>query len=75
VVQPPSDEKRCLCGRAYDVETWTQLAKVGEIDNGREVGERMELRNCKCGSTLAWELGKHALSFPPKPSTSSAYAR
>ncbi len=25
-------------------------------DGGREVGERLELRHCECGSTIAWEV-------------------
>lgn len=57
--------KRCDCGRIYDSGAWRALEKVGEIDNGREVGERIELRNCACLSTLAWEVGVHAISVPP----------
>jgi CheY-like chemotaxis protein len=57
--------KRCDCGRVYDSGAWSALRKVGDIDNGREVGERLELRNCECLSTLAWEVGVHAISIPP----------
>ncbi len=65
VVQPQAELKQChCCCRVYDEEGWRALPKVGEIDNGREVGERLELRQCECKSTLAWELGPHALSVP-----------
>jgi DNA-binding response OmpR family regulator len=57
-------EKRCGCGRVYNRETWTALGIVGEIDNGRDVGERLELRQCACKSTLAWQIGPHAVSVP-----------
>jgi CheY-like chemotaxis protein len=62
VVQPTSFSKRCGCGRVYDEDTWSALKLVGEIDNGRDVGERLELRQCQCKSTLAWQIGQHALS-------------
>ncbi len=29
------------------------------MDNGREKGELIELRNCSCGSTLGEEIGEH----------------
>jgi CheY-like chemotaxis protein len=65
VSEPPSSTKHCACGRSYDAATWAALPWVGEIDNGREVGERMELRDCPCGSTIARELGRHAISWRP----------
>lgn len=65
VVQPRAELKQChCCRRVYDEQGWLVLSMVGEIDNGREVGERLELRQCECRSTLAWELGHHALSVP-----------
>ena len=61
--RPTMDAKTCgSCGRTYDEESWQRLRRVGETDNGRGVGERLELRACECRSTLAWELGRHALS-------------
>lgn len=61
--RPTMDTKTCaLCDRTYDEESWQRLRWVGETDNGRDVGERLELRSCECSSTLAWELGRHALS-------------
>ena len=46
--------KRCDCGLVYDSGSWRALPIVREIDNGRDVGERIELRNCTCESILAW---------------------
>lgn len=55
------DRIRCACGRE---STWTDLPNIGE--QVMPWGERLELRNCPCGSTLsvtiepgdfdAWEL-------------------
>ncbi|MBV9949581.1 MAG: response regulator [Myxococcales bacterium] len=62
--QPAHAGKRCACGREYDEESWRTLRLIGEADNGRGAGERLELRLCECKSTLAWELGRHARSVP-----------
>jgi CheY-like chemotaxis protein len=67
-IQPRGETKRCACGHVYERPGWERLPLVGEIDNGRGVGERIELRDCGCGSTLAWELGAHARSLAPPPS-------
>jgi DNA-binding response OmpR family regulator len=64
VAQERRPEKQCGCGRVYDDKTWAALPFVAEMDNGREVGERLELRRCSCRSTLAWQIGSHALSVP-----------
>lgn len=64
LVRPPSS-KRCACGHQYSDVEWHTLRLVGHIDNGRGVGERFELRECAaCSSTLAWEVGRHAVSVP-----------
>jgi DNA-binding response OmpR family regulator len=64
VTDADSELKRCrCCGREHDADSWQLLQWVAEIDNGRGAGERLELRNCACGSTLAWELGRHAVSL------------
>lgn len=47
----PSWPKTCRCGASWSVETWPTLVLVGYAD-GAEDGE-LELRNCRCGSTLA----------------------
>jgi hypothetical protein len=49
--------KQCgRCGRAYNPVQWRTLAYVGVqsmLDEGGQEGlERLELRNCACGSTL-----------------------
>ena len=62
VCEPGRSVKRCGCGRVYDADAWRELAWVCEMDNGRDIGERLELRQCPCKSTLAWELGRHAIS-------------
>jgi DNA-binding response OmpR family regulator len=64
VAQLRRPEKRCGCGRVYDTDSWQSLPFLAEMDNGRDVGERLELRRCVCRSTLAWQLGSHALSLP-----------
>jgi DNA-binding response OmpR family regulator len=64
VAQERRAEKRCGCGRVYDAISWAALPFVAEMDNGREVGERLELRRCPCRSTLAWQIGSHAVSVP-----------
>jgi CheY-like chemotaxis protein len=65
VTEPPSVEKRCACGRSYGADAWRALRWIGEVDNGRAIGERIELRNCECGSTIAREVGRHAVSWHP----------
>jgi DNA-binding response OmpR family regulator len=62
--EPARAEKVCRCGRRYDRSGFRALRLIGEADNGRGAGERLELRLCLCNSTLAWELGRHALSIP-----------
>jgi hypothetical protein len=42
--------KKCSCGRTHDAADWTMLHLVGWQTIG---DERLELRNCACGSTLA----------------------
>lgn len=46
--------KKCACGRRYTAGTWKDLALVGVQDDGVE---RIELRNCACGSTIGVILG------------------
>jgi DNA-binding response OmpR family regulator len=62
IVDADMTSKSCACGRSYDEMTWRDLPLVGEMDNGRDVGERFELRLCACGTTLGWQLGRHAIS-------------
>lgn len=46
----------CACGEKYNIDAWTDCEYVGPMDDGD--GGFLELRNCKCGSTMAAELGK-----------------
>jgi hypothetical protein len=46
--------KRCACGVGHTADRWRRLRLLGVQDLGD--GERAELRNCICGSTLAIEL-------------------
>jgi CheY-like chemotaxis protein len=62
VTAPAPGSRSCGCGRRYTREAWEGLPLVGRIDNGRNVGELLELRRCACNSTLTWEVGQHALS-------------
>lgn len=62
IVKDDVTRKQCACGLSYDENTWPELRFVGEMDNGRDVGERFELRLCACGTTLGWQLGRHAVS-------------
>jgi hypothetical protein len=43
--------KTCRCGASWSRESWALLLLVGYADGGED-GE-LELRNCRCGSTLA----------------------
>jgi hypothetical protein len=51
--------KHCACGRTISPDSWECLPLVGRTDNGRGIGELLELRNCACGSTLAMPIGVH----------------
>lgn len=55
--------KHCRCGRRISRESWPRLPLIGSIDNGRDVGELLELRLCDgCQSTLSVPIGEHAPS-------------
>jgi len=54
--------KTCSCGKRYSSGTWKLLPYVGVHDDGVE---RLELRNCVCGSTIAIELGPSRTSSRP----------
>ena len=49
--------KTCGCGRAHDAAGWRALVVVGYCgaSNG-EASQRLELRQCPCGSTLAVDV-------------------
>lgn len=55
LVQLNVTPKRCACGAVYDGHAWARLPLVGlHVDDE----ESIELRNCRCGSTIAVELPK-----------------
>lgn len=45
--------KWCPCSRVYDADKWATLQLDGPQDDGD--GGVLELRRCKCGSTIAVE--------------------
>lgn len=51
--------KWCACGVGHTAEGWRRLSLVGVQDLGD--GERAEMRNCVCGSTLCVELPSASL--------------
>lgn len=51
--------KRCACGVGHTAASWRALRFVGIWDLGD--GERAEMRNCTCGSTLCLELPSEGL--------------
>ena len=42
---------RCACGAAYTWTEWDDRPLVGVQDDGE--GGQLEMRNCRCGSTMA----------------------
>ena len=51
-----STDKHCACGRVYTPEQWLALPLCGRmhLPDGTDV----ELRNCKCGSSLAMRIAE-----------------
>lgn len=47
---PAPADKPCACGAVHDVFDWLHLALVAEAWEG------LQLRNCRCNSTLSVEL-------------------
>ncbi|HLK36054.1 MAG TPA: hypothetical protein VKU41_04830 [Polyangiaceae bacterium] len=45
--------KVCSCGRPFDHAQWMKLPFAGVLDGD---GEKLDLRNCSCHSTIALEL-------------------
>jgi CheY-like chemotaxis protein len=57
--------KVCTCGRRFTGESWSALRLLGTMDNGRKIGELLELRLCPCGTSLAVPIGTHSPSLVP----------
>jgi hypothetical protein len=49
--------KTCGCGARYTAAEWGELQYVGVHDDWVE---RIELRNCRCGSTICVDLNASA---------------
>jgi len=64
-IEVPVSFKVCGCGREHDAASWSDLPLVGFMDLDADGDERLELRNCPCGSTVAVEL-------PAEPARSAA---
>ena len=50
--------KICRCDKRYSAAEWKRLVYVGVMEDDVE---RIELRNCTCGSTVAVVLGSKSL--------------
>jgi two-component system, cell cycle response regulator DivK len=48
--------KECSCGEVYSLDTWLALPLCGRMSVAGPTTTTMELRNCRCGSTLALPL-------------------
>lgn len=44
-------EKSCACGATYSPSEWKRLPLCGHMPDGE--GGHLELRNCRCGSTIS----------------------
>jgi len=51
IPHPRATAARCGCGATYTIDQWSRLRYVGEMGDGD--GGVLELRDCRCGSTLA----------------------
>lgn len=58
--------KACACGRSYTRKQWDALPYVGE--NVDEL-ERLELRNCRCGSTIALGRSRVRIDYSIEPTS------
>ncbi len=62
--------KACGCGRSYTEHEWNLLTYVGTMVDD---AESCELRNCRCGSTIAQAIETndlaHASTLPPSKGT------
>ncbi len=58
--------KRCACGREHFVGEWSGLPLVGYLvtpEDEKGPLERLELRNCPCGSTISIEVPPEGPSY------------
>jgi|GEM_PF-3957197 len=69
---------RCACGRSYSLQEWSALELVGHQPVPAEHDEPamlLELRNCRCGSTISVDLGPAAADDAPNARILSVIAR
>lgn len=52
----PSTAKTCGCGRQYDHINFRALLLVGRMDKDNNGDNKLEVRQCGCGSTIAMVL-------------------
>lgn len=69
--------KTCSCGLAYTEKSWQALHFVGYYDDdvldpSHPTATTLELRNCKCGSTLSVEHPRRKAYATPKLAVLSA---
>lgn len=50
-IEPLVFLKECSCGATHTLGEWVKLPLVGHCEDGG--GGTLELRNCRCGSTIA----------------------
>jgi hypothetical protein len=46
--------KTCACGASFREEEWAKLPFAGRVPDNE--GDSLEMRTCKCGSTLAMRV-------------------
>lgn len=50
ILPPPF--KKCGCGKHFTMAQWNCLSLVGAQDYEEDGDQKLELRNCPCGSTI-----------------------
>ncbi len=48
--------KRCGCGATYTERQYKELRSVGRLDEEEDGDQRLDLRVCRCGSSIAVSL-------------------
>ena len=59
----------CACGLYYSLAEWEALPLLGLMDHEEDGDQRLELRNCACGSTCSRALPPPASGALPWPTT------
>lgn len=62
-----STVKTCSCGREFDRYSWSMLPLCGHVP-GEDVSSVLEMRHCRCGSTIALEIPRaQVVSLKERP--------